>query len=150
MSHIFLDKISTSAHMGSREGSGRAQWKSTLVQPVAVPNLAHTGIRSAFTFSGAPVLRPDGAVSAGLKRYINKEFRELPHLTTAYDPLDMAHRDKVKRREKALRIQRKKMLTLKRKEAQKQFLSKQRRLSVAYGGSPSLEEAHENLHAEEG
>ncbi|GMH58264.1 hypothetical protein TrRE_jg3764 [Triparma retinervis] len=127
--------------MGSREGAGKAQWKSTLVQPVAVPNLAHTGIRSAFTFSGAPVLRPDGAVSAGLKRYINKEFRELPHLTTAYDPLDMAHRDKVKRGKKATRIQKKKALVSQRRITQHRLEmdeEKQRKLSVAYGGSPTF------------
>lgn len=81
------------------------------------------------------MLRPDGAVSAGLKRYINKEFRELPHLATAYDPLDMAHRDKVKRGQKATRINKKKLMLSQRKQ---QTMKKQhsRKMSIAYGGSP--------------
>jgi hypothetical protein len=46
MSNIFLDKISTTAHMKKDEELESEPWRKVLVQPVAVPNLAHTGIRS--------------------------------------------------------------------------------------------------------
>jgi hypothetical protein len=66
---------------------------------------------------------------------------ELPHLTIAYDPLDMAHRDKVKRGKKAIRIQKMKALMSESRIAQQkhEFVQKkQRKLSVAYGGSPAM------------
>ena len=96
MSNIFLDKIATSAHMRKDEELERQDWRKLLVQPVAVPNLAHTGIRSAYSYSGVPALRPDGTVSSACKRHIAKEFKNLPQNTTAYDPLDMTRRDKEK------------------------------------------------------
>ena len=71
-------------------------WRKLLVQPVAVPNLAHTGIRSAFTHTGVPTLRPDGTVSAACKRHIAEEFKNLPQNPVVYDPLDMTRRDKEK------------------------------------------------------
>lgn len=66
---------------------------------------------------------------------------ELPHLTIAYDPLDMAHRDKVKRGKKAIRIQKMKALMSESRIAQQKHdfvQKKQRKLSVAYGGSPAM------------
>ncbi|GMH78703.1 hypothetical protein TrLO_g1454 [Triparma laevis f. longispina] len=102
--NIFLDKISTTAHMKRDSELESEPWRQVLVQPITVPNLAHTGIRSSFTFSGMSTLRPDGTVSNACKRHIRREFRELPKQTVAYDPLDMSRRDKDKRLRKAQRI----------------------------------------------
>ena len=135
MSYIFLDKISNSPHVSLPSSSPEQHWRATLVQPVTVPNLAHTGIRSAFTYSGAPVLRPDGGVSATLKRHISKEFRGLPKQPTAYDPLDMSFRDKEERRRKAERLQRKKLLQAKQR-ALRDNRRKSLLVAIEYGGSP--------------
>lgn len=44
--NIFLDKISTTAHMKRDSELESEPWRQVLVQPITVPNLAHTGIRS--------------------------------------------------------------------------------------------------------
>ena len=108
MAFVFLDKISTSAHL-PKPASNHESWRHTLIQPVAVPNLAHTGIRSSFTFTGEPVLRPDGSVSNLLRRHIRDINKNLPKDPRGgcVDVNDMANRDKVRRSTKAKRIEKK-------------------------------------------
>ncbi len=135
MSYIFLDKISNQPHFPKPSHSSDESWRSALVQPVAVPNLAHTGIRSAFTFTGQPVLRPDGSISNALRRHIATEYKELPQMPTAYDPLDMAFRDKEKRRRKARLI---KQRVLEAKRAREEQLHLEQENERETEGKPEL------------
>jgi hypothetical protein len=100
-----------------------------------VPNLAHTGIRSNFTFTGEPVLRPDGSVSNLLRRHIANGFKELPMnpKSTVLDRNDMAYRDKEKRRMKGERMERR----LRERRAQEQLEAEKGRPEELEEGSES-------------
>lgn len=55
-----------------------SSWRSTVVQPCAIPDMLHTGVRSSFVFQGPTYLRPDGSISAELRNGIQKKFMETP------------------------------------------------------------------------
>ena len=68
----YLDRISVSKHVPDSDGS----WKKLLIQPVSIPALSHTGVRTAFTgVESAPLLRPDGCSTNSLKALIQTSVR---------------------------------------------------------------------------
>jgi hypothetical protein len=148
MAFIFMDKISTSAHLpltSSRRSEHTPEsWRSTLVQPITVPDLSHTGIQSSFTFAGESVLLPDGAVSNLLRRHIASGFKDLPQnpLGGASDVNDMANRDKEKRQKKAKRIEKK----LQMERSRRSLMSRQ---SAADDGSAFGDEGDDAYGFEE-
>jgi hypothetical protein len=53
-----------------------AKYQNLLVQPVAVPDLEHTGLRTAFVKdSGATTIKPDGSSCMDLRYLIRSRVR---------------------------------------------------------------------------
>ena len=72
-SQPYLDRISVIPHRpDASSGSG---WRKLLIQPVSIPSLDHTGIRTAFDPPQAKLIRPDGKVHRNLKVIIQDSLR---------------------------------------------------------------------------
>ena len=72
-SQPYLDRISVIPHRpDASSGSG---WRKLLIQPVSIPSLDHTGIRTAFDPPQAKLIRPDGKVHRNLKVLIQDSLR---------------------------------------------------------------------------
>jgi len=114
MSHIFLDHISTTAHVpllqdGISSTEDAELWRKTLVQPVAIPDLSHLNVRTTLSSysrheeeggrnngrvfnSAEPVLRPDGSVAGEFQKQIWKQMQDIPRVLVV-DEKDIRWRD---------------------------------------------------------
>lgn len=70
----YLDKISVSKHIPA---IGKNTWKNLLIQPISIPNLDHTGIKSAFEPPQEPFMKPDGSVNNAMRSTIKKQYTSL-------------------------------------------------------------------------
>ena len=68
---------------------------SVHIQPIAIPDLSHTGVRTSFTYKGANFMRPDGRVSGELQTSIRKQVASLP-ARPLVDTSDVAYIDLVR------------------------------------------------------
>ena len=58
-------------------------WRLATAPPRAIPDLAHTGVRTPFTYQGPQYLRPDGSISSELRGGIRTAMRALPNMPVA-------------------------------------------------------------------
>uniref|UniRef100_A0A7S2D1F7 Uncharacterized protein n=1 Tax=Florenciella parvula TaxID=236787 RepID=A0A7S2D1F7_9STRA len=72
-----------------------APWSKVHTQPIAIPDLNHTGVRTEFTYNGETFLRPDGSVSLDLQNSIRSKVAALPKRPT-HDTDDIQHIDLVR------------------------------------------------------
>ena len=133
MSYIYLDKLSTSAHLSLPDN---APWRSTLYQTITVPNLSHTNVRSRYSEKPPPFMLPDGSVSSALRSVVASSVSNQSSGSSSLsssgagagggdkwsrdgskvpDPLDMTVRDKAKRRAKARLVQKRSIAIIKEK-----------------------------------
>ena len=74
----YLDRISVS--QSSSKQASSAKWKKLLIQPISIPNLGHTGIKTAFSAQEEVLMRPDGSVGKGLRNLIQSTMRDFRRL----------------------------------------------------------------------
>ena len=82
----YLDRISVSQPNSSKSASSSAKWKKLLIQPISIPNLGHTGIKTAFSRQEEALMRPDGSVGKGLRNLIQSTMRDFRRLEEEEEP----------------------------------------------------------------
>ena len=79
-------------------------WRSAFIQPCAIPDMNHTGVRSPFLYQGPTYMRPDGTISAELRQGIQKKFMETPNFPVM-DVKDMRRVDAEKSLRRSIALQ---------------------------------------------
>ncbi|CAM9580477.1 unnamed protein product, partial [Choristocarpus tenellus] len=68
-----------------------AAWRRSAIQPVPIPDLSHTGIRTAFSH-GVDTFTPAGTITDEFRATIRGTVRDLPR-KSLHDSRDMGARD---------------------------------------------------------
>ncbi|CAN0331626.1 unnamed protein product, partial [Ectocarpus sp. 12 AP-2014] len=88
--HPYLDRFASGMHR-PLEGDD-ASWRKASIEPVPIPDLGHTGIRTRFSAGAGDGFTPNGAMTENFRAGIHDTIRNLPPQALG-DARDMKARD---------------------------------------------------------
>ncbi|CAN0261254.1 unnamed protein product [Ectocarpus fasciculatus] len=88
--HPYLDRFASGMHR-PLEGDD-ASWRKASIEPVPIPDLGHTGIRTRFSAGAGNGFTPDGSMTENFRAGIHDTIRNLPPQAFG-DARDMKTRD---------------------------------------------------------